>query len=381
MDFSLSSEQRSLVNQVRELCQQEIHPHFISRFERGMEFDWWPVRKLGELNLICPTIPTEYGGLGLDLFSTCLIIEEIAACWPGLSAVIDSNLHAIQPLLLAGNHKQKEKYLPLLTGVDGGLAAFALTEPSGGSDLNVMHTHVHKCDDGFVVNGNKDYVLNAPQANFISLFAMTDQKNKKSSLRCFMIPKGLTGVEVKNHREFAALDYCQLAEIMFDNARLDNDAIIKEGELYSGYLLLTQTFDIGRVLVGASSVGIARAAYEIAREYADNRVQFGQPIKRHQAVAHDLVDMAAKINMARLMVWQACWLIDQGGDYTIASAMAKYTASEIAQEVTLKASNILAARAYEKGSFVEQLSRDARVLSTIEGTNHVQKNIIASLLV
>ncbi|NLB88945.1 MAG: hypothetical protein GX790_06935 [Syntrophomonadaceae bacterium] len=145
-------------------------------------------------------------------------------------------------------------------------------------------------------------------------------------------------------------------------------------------MLLSQTFDIGRVLVGATSVGIARAAYEIAKDFANERFQYGRPLKKHQVVAHDLVDMATKIQMARLMTWQACWLIDQGEDYTIASAMAKYSASQIAQEVTLKASNILAARAYEKGAFIEQLSRDARVLSTIEGTNHIQKNIIASLL-
>ena len=317
---------------------------------------------------------------GIRYFTTYLIIEEIAACWPGLAAVIDTNLHAIQPLLLAGSHQQKEKYLPLLTGADGELAAFALTEPSGGSDLNAMHTFAYKHLDGFMVNGSKDYVLNAPQASFISLFAMTDQQKKKSSMRCLIIPQGLAGVKIQNHRKIAALDYAQLAEVVFDNAYLDNDAVIKEEELYSGYLLLSQTLDIGRVLVGASSVGVARAAYELALSHANDRVQFGVQIKRHQAVAHDLVDMATKINMARLMTWQACWLIDQGEDYTVASAMAKYSASEIAQEVTLKASNILGARAYEKGSFIEQLSRDARVLSTIEGTNHIQKNIIASLL-
>lgn len=144
--------------------------------------------------------------------------------------------------------------------------------------------------------------------------------------------------------------------------------------------MLSQTFDIGRVLVGATSVGIAKAAYEIAKEYANERFQFGRPLKKHQVVAHDLVDMATKIQMARLMTWHACWLIDQGEDYTVASAMAKYSASQIAQKVTLMASDILASRAYDKGSFLEQLSRDARVLSTIEGTNNIQKNIIASLI-
>lgn len=381
MNFSLSDEQQSLVQQVRELCNSELRSYFRLRLEGNQDFDSWPIKKLGALNLICPTIPQEYGGLGLDIFTTALIIEEIAACWPGLAAVIDTNIHAVQPLLLAASHKQKEKYLPLLTGENGGLASFALTESSGGSDINAMRTYAQKNALGFEINGSKDYILNASQACFISLFAMTSHQNKKSSLRCFIVPKDLPGVKIKNSREMAALNYAELAEVVFENAFIENDAVIKGEELYSGYLLLSQTLDIGRVLVGATSVGIARAAFEIARDYANSRVQFGRLIKRHQTVAHDLVGMATKIQMARLMTWQACWLIDQGEDYTVASAMAKYAASQIAQEVTQKACDILAARSYEKGSFLEQLSRDARVLSTIEGTNKIQKNIIASLII
>ncbi len=380
MDFALTDKQNKLIAQVKELCKNEIHPYFTSHKTNNREFDLWPIRLLGELNLVCPTIPQEYGGLGLDIFTTALVIEEIAACWPGLAAVIDTNLHAVQPLLLAGTHEQKERFLPLLTGPDAGLASFALTETSGGSDINAMQTYVEKVNKCFVVNGSKEYVLNAPLANFITLFATTNQEKKKSSLRCFIIPRDTKGIKIEKYYNIAALDYAQLAKLVFDEACLENDSIIKEDELYSGYLLLSQTFDIGRVLVGATSVGIAKAAYEIAKDYANERIQFRRPIKKHQAVAHDLVDMATKIQMARLMTWQACWLIDQGEDYTIASAMAKYSASQIAQEVTLKASDILASRAYERGTFIEQLSRDARVLSTIEGTNNIQKNIIASLL-
>ncbi|HZJ84112.1 MAG TPA: acyl-CoA dehydrogenase family protein [Syntrophomonadaceae bacterium] len=380
MDFALTKEQNDLVSQVREICENELHPYFINRKKDQTEFDLWPIKLLGELNLVCPNIPKEYGGLGLDIFTTSLVIEEIAACWPGLAAVIDTNLHAVQPLLLAGSKKQKESYLPLLTGSDAKLASFALTETSGGSDLNAMQTYVQKTARGFIVTGGKNYVLNAPQASFISLFAMTDQHKKKSSLRCFIIPQDTFGLKIEQHYDTAALDYAQLASLIFNEATLDNEAIIKEDELYSGYLLLSQTFDIGRVLVGATSVGIAKAAYEIAKEYANERFQFGRPLKKHQVVAHDLVDMATKIQMARLMTWHACWLIDQGEDYTVASAMAKYSASQIAQKVTLMASDILASRAYDKGSFLEQLSRDARVLSTIEGTNNIQKNIIASLI-
>ncbi|KUG02950.1 butyryl-coa dehydrogenase [hydrocarbon metagenome] len=381
MDFSLNDRQKHLVRQVRELVEQEIKPYvLVNSFSRQQEFDWYLVNKLSELNLVCPTIPEEYGGLGLDIFTTALVIEEIAAGCPGLAAVVDTNVHAAQPILLAGSSSQKERYLPLLTGKDVRIASFALTEPSGGSDINSMHTYANKTKQGFVLNGCKDYIFNAPQAAFISVFAMTDKLHKKASLRCFIIPVATPGVTIGKIRDIAALEYAHMAEIIFDNAVIDSDMIIKLDESYSGYLLLSQTFDIGRVVVGATSVGIARAAYDMAYEYAENRLQFGKKIKNHQAVAHTLVEMATRIEMARLMTWKACWLIDQGDDYTIASAMAKLSASVIAQEVTGMAADILASRAFERGTLAEQLLRDARVLSTVEGTNCIQRNIIASLL-
>ncbi len=381
MDFSLNDRQKQLVMQVRELVEQEIKPYvLVNSFSRQQEFDWYLVNQLSELNLVCPTIPVEYGGLGLDIFTTALVIEEIAAGCPGLAAVVDTNVHAVQPILLAGSSSQKERYLPLLTGKNVRIASFAVTEPSGGSDINSMQTYANKTRRGFVLNGCKDYIFNAPQADFISVFAMTDKLHKKASLRCFIIPARTTGVTIGSTRDIAALEYAHIAEVLFDNAVIESDMVIKLDESYSGYLLLSQTLDIGRVVVGATSVGIARAAYELAYEYAENRLQFGKKIKNHQAVAYDLVEMATKIEMARLMTWKACWLIDQGDDYTIASAMAKLSASIIAQEVTGIAADILASRAFEKGSVSEQLLRDARVLSTVEGTNNIQRNIIASLL-
>jgi alkylation response protein AidB-like acyl-CoA dehydrogenase len=381
MDFSLNHQQKQLVTQVKELVEQEIKPYvLVTGFSRQEAFDPHLVNQLSKLNLVCPTIPEEYGGLGLDIFTTALVIEEIAAGCPGLAAVVDTNVHAAQPILLAGSKAQKERYLPLLAGSKVNIASFALTEPSGGSDLNSMHTLARKTSRGFIINGCKDYIFNAPEAAFVSMFAMTDKLQKKASLRCFIIPAGTAGMNIGKIRDIAALEYAPMAEIIFRDAVIDSDMVVKLDESYSGYLLLSQTFDIGRVVVGATSVGIARAAYELAYEYAENRLQFGKKIKNHQAVAHSLVEMATRIEMARLMTWKACWLIDQGDDYTIASAMAKLSASVIAQEVTGMAADILASRAFEKGSRVEQLLRDARVLSTVEGTNCIQRNIIASLL-
>ncbi|MEA1961984.1 MAG: acyl-CoA dehydrogenase family protein [Bacillota bacterium] len=381
MDLSLNKEQVEITELVRDLVNGDIKHHVRSvHYMDDMPFDWTLLRKLGEQNLVCPTIPREYGGLGLSRFTTALVIEEIAAGCPGLAAIVDTNVHAVEPLLLAGNQEQKERFLPLLTGTNAGVAAFALTEASGGSDIDSMTACASRNQDGFLINGEKAYVLNAPIASFISLFAITDPTQKKSSMRAFIVPANTDGCKLGKKISYAGLNYARGSSVIFEDAQLGFELGIKEQELCSGYLLLGQTLDLGRALVGATSVGIARAAYETASEFADTRVQFGKKIRDHQVVAHSLVDMAMKIEMARLMTWKACWLIDQGGDYTAASAMAKVTASVFAQEVTVAAADLLAARGYERGTFIEQLVRDARVLSTIEGTNNILKNLVATLL-
>lgn len=381
MDLSLNQKQQELIKLVHDLAVEEISPYSLTMsYTVDAPFDWHLIKKLGEHNLVCPTIPEEYGGLGLDHFTTALVMEEIAAACPGLAAVLDANVHAVEPLILAGSAQQKEAYLPALTGKNASLAAFALTEPSGGSDVNGMTTCAGKKPGGYIINGQKDYVLNAPVASYILLFAFTDYTDKRNSMRAFIIPEGIPGCKVGPRHYLSALNYAQTATISFEDVELGNDLIIKEQEICSGYLLMGQTLDLGRALVGATSVGIARAAYEIAKEFADKRMQKGSSIRSHQVIAHALADMATKIELARLMTWKACWLIDQGGDYTVPSAMAKVTASTFAQEITSMASEIMAARAFERGSLIEQLVRDARVLSTIEGTNNIQKNLIASLL-
>jgi alkylation response protein AidB-like acyl-CoA dehydrogenase len=379
MDFSLNTRQRKLVEMVRELVNSEIKPHLLSPLA-GNGFDWELIRQLAVHNLVCPTVPEEYGGRGLDRLTTALLMEEIAAGHPGVAAVIAATLHAVEPILLAGSDAQKEKYLPRLTGKDAGLAAFALTEASGGSDLSIMRTCAVRKGAGFYLNGSKDYVINAPVASWIAIIGATSMEQKKASMRVFLLEQNSSGLSMVRQRETSGLNYAPIGEIKFENIFIEEGNVIKGQEAGSGYLLLTQTFDRGRAMVGAISVGIARAALEAALEFAENRVQFGTSIKNHQAVAFSLADMATSVEMARLMTYKACWLIDKGGDYTAASAMAKVVGSETAQQVTCAAADILGARGYEKGSLIEQLVRDARVLSTIEGTNNMQRAVIASQL-
>ncbi|HEX3011793.1 MAG TPA: acyl-CoA dehydrogenase family protein [Syntrophomonadaceae bacterium] len=382
MDFSINSKQRKIMNVVRELVQGEFKPALLSSaagYNNG--FNWSLVRRLGEYNLVCPTVPEEYGGRGLSRLTTALVLEEIAAGHPGLAAVIAATLHAVEPILLAGTEEQKQKYLPVLTGANAGLAAFALTEASGGSDLNSMKTCAERRPDGcYYVNGVKDYVINAAVADWITVIASTRPEAGKASLRVLLIDKNSDGVYMGSKRETSGLNYAEISQIQFNDTVLHENDVIKGNEAGSGYLLLTQTFDQGRAMVGAISIGIARAALETALEFAEQRVQFGTILKKHQAISFNLADMATRIEMSRLMVWKACWLIDQGGDYSAASAMAKVAASETAQQVTCASADIMGARGYERGTFMEQLVRDARVLSTIEGTNNMQRLVIASQL-
>lgn len=381
MNLALDPTQTELVEMVREVVETTIKPYTTqNRFPADQPFDWYLIDVLREHNLVCPTIPKQYGGLGLDYFTTALLVEELALGCTSLAGIVDTNLHAVEPILLAGTPKQKEQYLPLLTGKQAGVAAVALTEASSGSDLNSMSTIAKKVDQGFVVNGSKDYIINSPQAEFISLFAATEPGNQKLSMRAFLVPKSTPGVLIKNERVMSGLDYIRVAETVFDNAFLDQDHVMKEKESCSGYLLISETFDIGRAMIGAASVGVARAAYEEALSFAETRVVSGKPIKQHQSVAFALTDMAMKIEAARLITWKACWLIDQRGDYTVPSAMAKIFASSVAQEVTCAAADIMAAQGHERGSLMDRLVRDARILSTVEGTNNILRKNISSLL-
>jgi len=381
MNLSLDDRQNELIQLVRDLASAEIAP-YIRRDDsvRTADFDWQAVKTLAEHNLLCPTIPQEYGGLGLDMFSSVLVMEELATASRGLSSVVSANIDAMQPILLAGTSHQKETILPRMTGENGILSAFAVTEPTGGSDTGAMNTFAEKDEDVFVLNGCKDYIVNATAAEVITLFAVTSMQRKKASMRCFIVAKDSPGVEIGKIHRMSVISHAGIAEIFFHNVRVDADFVIKPEEPYSGYFLLNQALGTGRVLNGACSVGIARAAYEIAHRFTDERIQFGRKIKKHQAIAHSLVTMATKIEMARLMTWKAAWLIDNGDDYTMASAMAKLSASIVAQEVTGMAADILASRALEEDSVVGQLLREARAQSTIGGTNNIQRDLIASSL-
>ncbi|NLW43910.1 MAG: acyl-CoA dehydrogenase [Syntrophomonadaceae bacterium] len=379
--FDLTREQKRLVEKARALVREEIIPRALEIDAQGDDrFDWSFAELLAKHNLLCPTIPREYGGLELNHLTTALLLEEIAQGCAGVATVLNTNIHAASPIVLAGTREQKEAFLPLLTSSQPALAAFALTEPSAGSDVGAISSLAEPDGDEYVITGTKDYILNASVASFFTVFACVTPIRNRASLRAFIIPASTPGLTLGRVRNKVGIRYANTSEVLLDGVRVSAYSMVGGNRSGSGYLLLTQTLDRGRALVGAVAVGIAQAAYNLALNHARTRIQFGKPIVKYQAVSFALAEMATKIELARLMTWKACWLIDRDQDHTTASSMAKWYASEVALEAASKAVEILGAGGYMANTLADKYSRDARVLATVEGTNNIQKAIIASLL-
>ncbi len=375
ISFQMSKEQSKLVKLVQELASEQIAPLALTMDQNNYEFDWHFVNLLAEHNLIAPIIPLEYGGRGLSYLTLALLIEEIAAACAGLAATMVGTMHAILPIMIAGNKLQKETFLPLLTREKAALASFALTEPHGGSDIENLRTLAEYKNGTIILNGVKDYVINGAIANFITVCANNNPAAKRG-FQLFIVPA--EKIKVNQIRNTMGIKYANTAQITFDNIGLDNISAI--GDRDSGYLLLSHTLDIGRALIAAIEVGIARAAYQLVLNYARERQQFGRPIFSNQGISFPLTTMATSIEAARLMVWRACDLIDKEGDFTLASSMAKMYASEVAQSVTANAIDIIGAAAYDTNHIANVYFRDAKVCSIVGGTNNIQKMIISSLL-
>lgn len=381
INLELTCEQKKLVQITRELVNQDIRPKSLDFDQRGdTQFEWSMVNTLTEEKLICPIIPREYGGLEADYLTTALVLEEIAAGCAGLAAVIIANIHAVSPVIIAGSKQQKETFLPPQTSTTPVLASFAVTEAEAGSDLASISALAQQEEGEYVITGTKDFIFNASVANFFSVFANVNSSLNLSNIRAFIIPASSPGLTIGAVRNKVGLRYANTSEVIFKQVRIPKYNVIGGDRAGSGYLLLTQTLDRGRALVGASAVGLGRAAYEMAMDFAENRRQFGKPLLEHQSIAFTLAEMATKIELARLITWKACWLIDQNQDHTSASSMAKLVASQMAQEVTCMAADILGRNGCLAHNQADKLFRDARILSTVEGTSNIQKAIIAALL-
>ena len=379
MDFQLSEEQKALQRTVHEFAANEMRPVAREYDERG-EFAWDVVRKAAKLGLTFSGVPEEYGGPGLGMLDNVIIIEELGWGCVGIALGIALNQIAILPVLLAGNEEQKREYLGRLTDPDEPrLCAFGLTEPEAGSDAASLKTRAVREGDHYLLNGRKCFITNGGLADFYTIFATVDPEKRHQGITAFLVDADTPGFSIGKIEHKMGLRASQTAELILEDAKVPASHVLRgEGQ---GFYVAMETLDISRPGVGAIGVGLARAAFEEALAYSRQRVQFGKPICRQQAIAFMLADMATKIDYARLLCYRAAWMLDQGMNAIKESSMAKYVGTDVAMEVCTDAVQIHGGYGYMKDYLVEKLFRDAKVLQIVEGTNQIQRLILSAQLI
>jgi len=322
--------------------------------------------------------PEEYGGAGADGLSYILAVEELSRVDDGLGVTLSASVSLCSwPIFAYGTEEQKQKYLvPLAEGSK--LGAFALTEPNAGSDVSALETTAILDGDDYVLNGSKIFITNAGEAEIYVVFAMTDKSRGPRGISAFILEKGMPGFSFGKKEHKMGLKTSQTMELIFQDVRVPKENLLgKEGQ---GFKIAMATLDGGRIGVAAQAVGIAQAALDHAIKYAKERQQFGKPIAGNQAIAFMLADMATKVDAARLLTYRAATLKDHGATYGKEAAMAKMYASDVAMAVTTDAVQIFGGYGYSREYPVERLMRNAKITQIYEGTNQVQRMVIASAI-
>ncbi len=379
MDFHLSDEQRMYQAAVRDFCQRELAP-YAGKVDRTGELRWEAIRKMPTLGLTGMGVPEEYGGAGLDTVSAALAMEEVGrACGStGLSLAAHNSL-CCGPLVRWGTPAQKRHFLPLLTSGNY-LGALALTEPAGGSDLAGSVRTTARLEDGrWVINGQKAWITNARHAPVIIVLCRTEAEATSSrptrSFSLILVEPDREGVTLGKPEAKMGLHGSCSQMVTFDNVRVPADHLL--GERGRGFHQAMATLDGGRILIGALSLGLAQAAYEAALAYARQRHAFGRSIAQFEAIQWMVADAAVELEAARLLIWKAAWLKDQGEDFSRVAAAAKLKASEVAEKVCFHAIQIHGAYGYSREYPVERLYRDQRLMSIGEGTSEILRLVIA----
>lgn len=377
MDFALNEEHLELQEMVREFVEKEITPYAAEMDAENHMRDGL-IDKANEMGLLNVIVPEELDGPGLDSISVATIYEELGKGCAGVATSLAANSLATVPVLLAGTDEQKKMYCDILN--NGGLAAFALTEPGAGSDAGGVSTRaVHNKEEGtYTLNGTKMFITNGGLAEIFLVFANTRKTGGIRGLTAFIVPKDTPGFSVGKKENKMGIRPSNTTELVLQDVVIpESYRVGREGE---GFRIAMNTLDSARPFVGAVSVGIAQAALDCAVKYAKERRQFGQPIASFQMVQGMLADMAMKVETARLMVQKACWMRDQGMEFSKEAAMAKCYAADTAMQVTTDAVQVMGGYGYTKEYPVEKMMRDAKIMQIYEGTNQIQRLVIANKL-
>jgi alkylation response protein AidB-like acyl-CoA dehydrogenase len=373
MDFELTDDQREIQALARDFAAAEIEPN-AAAWDRDHGFPRDLIGKLGALGLMGVCIPDEYGGAGADFLSYILVLEQLSRADAGVGVTVAVHTSAVTlPILTFGTDEQRSRFVPPLARGES-VGAFALTEPEAGSDAGSLRTAATPNGDGWKISGSKQWITNGGFGGTVLLFARTAPETAG--------PKGVSAfildgnqVEATREEEKLGLNSSSTVDLVIKDAEADRDRLLhEEGK---GFSVAMATLDGGRIGIAAQALGIAQAAYEVARSYALEREQFGQRIAEFQAIQHKLANMSMELDAARLLIYRAAWLKQEGRPHTEEGAKAKLFASEMARRQTAEAIQILGGYGYTKEFPVERYYRDAKITEIYEGTSEIQRLVIA----
>ncbi len=374
MDFRLTDEQMQIQQMVKDFAESEIKPH-VMEWDEAQKFPVDVVKKLGELGMLGAIFPEEYGGAGLSYVDYVNIIEELGAADSGVGLTVAAhNSLCTGHIDLGGNDEQKKKWLPKLTSGTW-IGAWGLTEPGSGSDAAGMRTNAVKDGNEWVLNGTKNFITNASYADIAVVLVVTDKNDQKHGITAFAVEMDRKGIHPGKKENKLGMRTSDTAEIVMEDCRVPESNVL--GQVGYGFIDALKVLDGGRISIGALAVGIARGAYEAARDYAKQRNAFGHPIADFQAIQFMLADMATEIDAARLLCYRAATMKDAGERITHLSAMAKLYASEVAVRCTEKGVQIFGGYGFIKDFPAEKYYRDVKLCTIGEGTSEIQRMVIA----
>jgi acyl-CoA dehydrogenase len=377
VSFSLTNEQQALIEKYKDFSDRVIRPNRL-KYDQLAEFPWEIVRQAYREGLMNGPLPTKFGGNGYNIFDSALASEELGAACIGIGICIDANTLALTPMMLAGSEEQHKRFFGMINEQEA-VAAYCLTEPNAGSDVQGIKSTAILHGDKYILNGHKRFITNGEVASFLTVFAQTDPEKGSRSLTAFVVPADSPGIEMRPHLQKMGQKASVQNEILFHDVEIPvENRLGQEGH---GFLIAMKTFDRTRTGVAALSVGAAREAYELSMEWAKNRIQFGKPIAANQAIGFMLADMATQIEAARLLTWSAAWNYDNGvKTASQLSAMSKLFASDIAMEVATNAVQVMGGDGYSTEFGVEKIMRDVKLCQIYEGTNQVQRIVISKAI-
>ncbi len=378
MDYLLTDGQKMIQELARKVAVEKIKPS-AAKYDKSEEFPWDIMEIMAQSDLFAIFVPQEYGGTGGGVLDLCIATEELSSACGGIAVCYAASALGTFPIILFGNDEQKKKYLPDLASGKK-LAAFGITEPEAGSDASAIKTTAKKVGDHYVLNGMKHFITNGGDAETYTIIAMTDKSKGARGASAFIVEKGTPGFTFGKKEDKLGIRASSTRELIFTDCNIPKENLLsKEG---MGFIVTMKTFDMSRPGVAAQALGIAQGALDEAVKYAKERQQFGKSISSFQGIQWMLADMATQIEAARALVYSCAREIDAGcKDVGKDSAMAKLFASDVAMKVSTDAVQILGGYGYMKDYPAEKYMRDAKITQIYEGTNQIQRNIIALKLI